>query len=278
MKKTTRNILHITITAIISLLITVSCQKVIHVDLNTANATVVIDGYVTDQPGIDTVKITMSGSYFTPGIYPRVTNARVIVSDNTGLTDTLVQVDSGIYTTTHLVGVPGRTYTMKAFVNGKEYDAVSTMPAATNIDSVIAVETVNISNAGVVDSYYRVRCFFPDPNNGQVNYYRLQLTLADTLLDSLDNLTLTNDKFSAGRQFNTRLRGPYKAHLGETAKVDLMSIDAGTYNYYSVVRSIASAGNPVSTAVPQNPPTNIIGGALGYFSAYAQRSQTIVIP
>src|ERR1700722_15068324 len=107
---------------VIATLVATSCQKVIHVDLSTANAQLVIEGYVTDQPNIDTVIISKTGSYFIPGNYPMVNGATVIVSDGQGTTDTFVQVDSGKYAATHLTGIPGRTYTMKALVAGKEYD------------------------------------------------------------------------------------------------------------------------------------------------------------
>ena len=64
----------------------------------------------------------------------------------------------------------------------------------------------------------------------------------------------------------------------DIVKVNLMCIDPNIYNYFSVVKSITGKSNPVSTATPQNPPTNILGGALGYFSAYTLRSQTLIIP
>ena len=105
-----------------------SCESVIKVKLNSANSQVVIQAYVTDQPNIDTVLITQTGSYFTPGTYPKINGATVIITDNQGTTDTFVQVDSGKYASRNLTGIPGRTYTLKAIVAGKEYDAVSAMP------------------------------------------------------------------------------------------------------------------------------------------------------
>jgi hypothetical protein len=262
------------------MLIFTSCQKVINVNLNTANPQLVIFGYVTDQPGIDTVKITTSGSYFTPGNYPNITNAVVIISDNTGLIDTLKQVDSGVYTVAPgFTGVSGHTYAMRALINGKEYDASSTMPEAVNIDSVSIYYISNTTDSNgyaVNDSNYHVRCFFQDPP-GTGHYYRLQSTINGVVMDSLDDLTTTSDEFDAGTLINVRLRSVEPVQ-GSAVTVYLMCIDPGTYNFYSVVRSIAAAGNPVSTAVPQNPPSNITNGALGYFSAYTIRNETQVTP
>ena len=61
------NFSKLTAMLIVTVLITGSCQKVIHVDLNNANPQLVIAGYVTNQPLVDTVVITKTGSYFTPG-------------------------------------------------------------------------------------------------------------------------------------------------------------------------------------------------------------------
>jgi hypothetical protein len=258
-----------------------SCQRVINLDLNTASPQVVIFGYVTDQPGIDTVKITKSGSYFNPGTYPTVTNATVIISDNASpVKDTLIQVDSGVYAVPpNFTGITGHTYTMRALVGGKEYDAVSSMPAAVNMDSIsiYSIGTTTDSNGYAVnDTNFHVRCYFHDPA-GIGNYYRLQAIVNGVIMDSLDEITVESDQFADGTQLNVRLRG-IEPIQGSIVTVQLMSIDAGTYNFYTVLRSVASAGNPVSTAVPQNPPTNIIGGALGYFSAYPIRSETMTAP
>ncbi|HWB64981.1 MAG TPA: DUF4249 family protein, partial [Chitinophagales bacterium] len=107
--------LKISLIAFAEVVITGSCQKVINIDLQTANSIVVIQAYVTDQPGIDTVKLNYTGSYYNPGHYPAITNAVVVITDNTGAVDTFMQVDSGVYASTHLTGIPGNTYTMKVF-------------------------------------------------------------------------------------------------------------------------------------------------------------------
>jgi hypothetical protein len=260
---------------VISAVIFSCCQRVINIDLNTANAKVVIEAFVTDQPGIDTIKLSLTGSYFNPGNYPAINNAVVVISDNAGVTDTLQQIDNGRYTAAGLTGVPGRTYTLKVFTGGKEYDAVSTMPYPVSPDTVVAVFDKVATINGVADSTFRIRCFFQDPP-GFGNFYRAQLVVNGKLYDSLGNVTLYQDKFIDGAIVNLRLRG-YSPKLGDSARVDLMCIDGDTYKFFSVVRSISGNGNPISTATPQNPPTNIIGGAVGYFAAYPIRSKTILV-
>ena len=248
-----------------------ACERVIHVDLNSSSSQVVIQAYVTDQLNIDTVLITKTGSYFVPGTYPKVNGAWITVSDNLGVTDTFVQVDSGKYAATHLTGVPGMTYTLKVIVNGKEYDAVSTMPLAVSIDSV----TSNLVGNNA-DTSYHVHCLFADPA-ATTNFYMLQGFLNGALQDSIGQISIDEDKYSNGLEQNVRLRIP-NPHTNDVVKVNMMCIDANIYSYFSVLRGITGASNPVSTATPQNPPSNIIGGALGYFSSNTLRTKTIVIP
>ena len=256
---------------VITAIILGSCQKVIHVALNSSGRQIVIEAYVTDQPLVDTVLITQTGDYFVPGNYPRVNGATIIVTDNTGLADTFVQVDSGKYAATHLTGVPGRTYTMKALVLGKEYDAVSTMPLPVNIDSITSNEVGNAP-----DTAYHVHCYFADPS-ATTNFYMLQAYVNGVLQDSTGDIAIDADKYTNGLEQNVRLRMANPT-TSDIVKVNLMCIDPNIYNYFSVVKSITGKSNPVSTATPQNPPTNILGGALGYFSAYTLRSQTLIIP
>jgi len=256
---------------VMGVLVTSACEKIIKVDLSTANSQLVIEGYVTDQPLADTVIITKTGSYFTPGNYPRVNGATVVVSDNTGVVDTFLQIDSGVYVTQHLTGVPGRTYTMKTFVGGKEYDAVSTMPQPVALDSV----QIYLVGSGS-DTGYHIRAYFIDPP-ATGNYYMLQAYYNGVLQDSANNITLDNDEYTNGQIQDVRLRVPYPP-TGDSVKVSLICLDYNTYNYFNVVKSITAAANPVSTAVPQNPPTNFLGGALGYFSAQSVRSKTSYVP
>ena len=108
----------------------VSCQKVVSIDLNNANPQMVAEAIVTDGPGPYTVTLTKSGDYFSPSLYfPPVTHAFVTIADNLGVTDTLKETSAGTYRTSVLHGSQGKSYALRIVAEGKEYDAVSTMPA-----------------------------------------------------------------------------------------------------------------------------------------------------
>ena len=61
-----------------------SCQKVIDVDLNSSSPHIVIEGYISDQPGPYWVRISQTVNYNQPNTFPPVSGATVTLSDNIG--------------------------------------------------------------------------------------------------------------------------------------------------------------------------------------------------
>ncbi|MCD4691932.1 MAG: DUF4249 family protein, partial [Calditrichales bacterium] len=113
-----------------------SCEDVVEIDLNTADPQIVIDAVVTDQPGPYIVKISKTGDFYQPSVFPVVSGALVEISDNAGHSEILEETDPGIYRTDSLQGTPGRNYTLKVIAEGKEYAAASSMPNAIQSDSL----------------------------------------------------------------------------------------------------------------------------------------------
>jgi len=178
-----------------------SCQKVISVDLNQSSPQIVIEGLVNDQGGIDSVVINMTGDYFTPSLYFQpITNAMVIISDNVGDSDTLKEAAvNGTYYSLSPAGVPGRTYSLKVVTNGKEYDAVSSMPQKVEIDSFYA----QLSTGLFGESGYDFYVMFKDPPEPG-DYYRIIPHVNSIPEDSISGgrggIFITDDEFTNGRQ------------------------------------------------------------------------------
>ena len=88
--------------------------------------------------------------------------------------------------------------------------------------------------------------------------------------------TIVNDDISNGKKntityFNT----DEELKKGDHIRVELQNIDASVYKYwYSLWQGATGDG---SAASPANPVSNISGGSLGYFSAQAVNSKSIVI-
>lgn len=95
----------------IGLLILGSCREEFWPDLKDFENMVVIDGLITDKPGPYEVKLSLSTSVQYPKFNP-LTNAVVEIFDSEGVSETLTEIEDGIYQTspTGIQGKIGQSY------------------------------------------------------------------------------------------------------------------------------------------------------------------------
>jgi hypothetical protein len=249
------------------------CQKVINVDLNQAAPRIVIEGGISDKRGPYTVMISKSGSYFNQPALPPVTGAVAILSDNSGTTDNLIEVDEGIYISSLIRGIPGMTYTLKVISENQEYEGSSTMFSHVNIDSLTLVkdETQNFNFDGNSqnENPLEIHCFFRDPL--EKNFYRIKVFRNDSI--NTQNYRLFDDQYTNGQVTELRVA---RADAGNRYRIELYSLDSKMYRYYSTLEDLIFT-NPFFGSTPANPDNNLSNGALGYFGAFAVSSKTITI-
>ncbi|HEX7493518.1 MAG TPA: DUF4249 domain-containing protein, partial [Bacteroidales bacterium] len=271
MKITHIDSLHILLLLLI-IFIFPGCQKVINVDLNEAAPRIVIEGVINDRRGPYTVLISKSGSYFNQPVLPLVTGAQVIITDNSGTIDTLREIDSGIYITSKIRGIPGKTYTLKVISENQEFEGSSTMFSHVNIDSLTLVkgepQRFNIGG-NQNENPLEIHCFFRDPL--EKNFYRIKVFRNDSI--NTQNYRLFDDQYTNGQI--TELRVTH-ATAGDKYRIELYSLDSKTYGYYRTLEDLIFT-NPFFGSTPANPDNNLSNGALGYFGAFAVSSKTITI-
>lgn len=260
---------------ILSLFLITSCEKEIDLDLEDQSGKIVIEGNVTDQAGPYFVKITKSVAVTEANQYPAIENAQVVLSDNTGQTETLQYVGNGTYKTSAFIGQSGRTYTLKINAEGQQYTAQSTMPQAVSFDGL---DQDSFMVGG--ETSYTLLPVFTDPsplgnrylfvytvNNNPKKFFS---EFSDNVNNGLPNqrpLLLPNDDSDAD---------DIKVVVGDTIHVEMQCIDDNVYTFYSALLQL-SGGGPDGGITPANPPSNISNGALGYFSAHTVRSKMTVI-
>jgi hypothetical protein len=243
-----------------------SCQKIISIDLNSTSPRLVIEGVITDSAGPFHVILTKSGSYFDQPVIPPVSGAFVRISDDQGNVDTLKEAKPGIYFTSKIRGIPGRSYTLQVKAENKEYEASTLMKTQVAIDSL----TVEESRGFGGQLHRSVICHFHDPK-GEKNYYRVKYIKNDTV--NADNYRLYDDQYTDGEEISMRAGN---ADAGDYNAVVLLSIDKKAYEYYHTLEEILRT-NPFFGSTPANPNTNLSNGALGYFAAYTVSVRTIRI-
>jgi len=167
--------------------------------------------------------------------------------------------------------VPGRTYTLRVWVDGQLYASTETMPAYIEVDTVMAERDDLFGD----ERYYGVFEFRDPP--GQANYYRYTPFYGYRALTSFGDQRLFSDKFNDGRKvaqrFEVDVRNPSSDENGKprfVSRVKRQVISPAVYQYWREARAI----NPAATA-PANPKSNISNGALGYFSVSSARMHEV---
>ncbi|REC47491.1 DUF4249 domain-containing protein [Chryseobacterium pennipullorum] len=259
---------------ILSLFAVTSCQKEIDLDLEDQSGKIVIEGNVTDQAGPYVVKITKSVPFTQPNQYPAVTGAQVVLSDNTGQTETLHYIGDGQYQTTAFVGASGRTYTLKIQAEGQQYTAQSTMPEPVDFEG-LAQDSFKFGDK----ISYTLLPIFTDPSV-LGNRYLFSFTVNNL---SKKYINVFSDNLNNGLPNQRPLMMPnddsdgadHEVVPGDSIHVEMQSIDNNVFTFYSALLDISGGGG--SGVTPANPPGNISNGALGYFSAHTQSRQSFVI-
>ena len=246
-----------------------SCEDIIEVDLNDTEPQLVIEGTISNLDGPYQVRLSESTDFYDPGIYPPVTGAIVEISDDAGNREVLREDGEGIYLAENILGESGRSYNLQVSVNGENYSAKSYMEPAVKIDSI---KPEYFPDAGFRESGFYLHCYFDDPSD-TTNYYRLRAYVNGVMDEAL---YLLDDSFIDGNTVDYYLFfATYQP--GDTALVELLSIDDKVYDYYLTLSNIVNeqgGGNPSN---PANPNSNLTNGALGYFGALAIDSVTLVI-
>lgn len=254
-----------------------SCQKVVVLDLNTAEPVIVIEGNITSDPGPQTVYISTSGDFYTAeGIEP-IGDATVIITDTTGLTDTLEMYTPGIYYTFNLTGKEGMKYDLQVMHNGEVYKGTETLPMEKKIDSLWFVVNEGLFGDGGLnedgDTTYNIFCRFQDPEE-TLDYYRFVVSVNDTLVQTgFSSYFVTDDELFNGQLFDLEITGS-GAIKGDYVNIEMQSIGYNTYVYYTGLNDALSGG---LGSTPYNPISNIDNEALGYFGAYASDADDITI-
>lgn len=238
-----------------------SCQKVIDIDLNSADPKLVIECLLSDSAGPCLVKLTRTVDYFDAGVSPMVSGARVIISDNLGNTEQLTESQPGHYVTQTTQGVSGRTYFLNITVDGETYSAQSTMANSVPIDT--AFGTYYPPSFGGQGGYVATGAVY-DPAT-EANYYRQRIYVNGVLQDTSGFYFIADDVLSNGRYLQFPLF-PVFFNENDTVTIEMWLLNKEGYDFFQSLIQIAGGTNP-SQAAPGNPVSMISGDALGYFIA-----------
>jgi Domain of unknown function (DUF4249) len=255
---------------LLSVLLVTACKKVINVDLKNATPQIVIEGNVTDAPGVYVVFISKTVDVAADNIFPPVSDAAVTITDSTAhITEQLRQTDSGVYITDQIIGLPNHTYYLNVYEGNTVYSANSTMPERVPLDSITFAENIGFNNKEEINAIAN----FQDPA-GVANYYWFTESVNSRLIP---DVFVFEDRLSDGRYIEYPLYNDSAyLHQGDTLQLTMNCVDENTYNYFNTLINV-TGGNNFQAVTPANPMTNLSNGALGYFSAHTTQQASIVV-
>lgn len=268
---------HIIISLLAIYILTTSCEKIIDVDLNEANPLPVFEA-VLENDSTCYVKASLTSSYYDNSTSPSITNAVMTVTDQSGNSETLNHEGDGIYRGSSIIGTIGNTYTLDINIDGALYNASSTMPPLTLIDSCSVQDRGSFFGGGGAPGppKYFVYLHYTDPGN-LTNFYAVQTTYYDSVkVDYTTDYRIADDELSNG--ISTRTFTTFTSFVsGDTLNIELASIDEPTHLYFKTLED-AISGAGFASAAPGNPTTNFSEGALGYFSAWSKNEIEFIVP
>ena len=269
-----------------------SCETIIDAKLDEGPAQLSVDGWITDQPGPQRIRLTETTAYFNNGQITPATNATVVVLDND--LNKLYYFNGpdkdGYYTWTptssrDTLGRIGHTYYLGIRYKGEEYYSASKLNRVPPIDSLIfRKEKINPLSSeygyqaefyatdlpGAAD-YYRVRYF----RNGQLQNRPQDLIVA---YDGAFNASGDTDGFVFIRPIRQSVNPENFFAMGDTVNVEVQSITPEAFYFFLQLREQITNGGLFATP-PANVPTNILNRvstgkkATGFFIASAVRTR-----
>ena len=261
-----------------------SCDEPTQLDLKQTPSKIVIEGLLTNKPHYQHVTITRSTDFYGSGRTPRVKDAMVKITDDTGLEFNFVHnpgnhPDSmGIYIPeTDFVGAPGKTYTLQVNVAGELYEASDKMVGVIPIDSLaFQVNKDQQKDPKEPGRVYEVLLFAREPQE-EKNYYYFKYYRND----SLKLFNPTDIYYSDDELLGEKIDGvasPVYYAPNDMARLEVYSLTRNGYVFYNDLYTILNNdGGGMFGPIPAPPRNNISNGALGFFQVSALQEKEIYI-
>ncbi len=277
-----------------------SCEDVIDLNSATGPTQLVVDGWITNEPGSQSIRLTWSAAYFNNDAAKPVLGAEVTVTDDKGVVYTFKDLaNNGKYvwggSIKDTLGHIGRKYTLKVKNQADIYTAVNEIKRVPVIDSIVyQKETLPFKpEKGPKEGY--VASFYARDFEGAGDTYWIKPVInGKATVTRPTSISIAYDAaFSAGAPsdgliFILPLRQAITTDslysAGASVGAELHSITNEAFDYLKQIGEQAANGGLFAVPI-QNIKSNVVNttpggpGALGYFGASAvSRRETVIDP
>lgn len=275
-----------------------SCEDVVQIKLDEGSKLYVIDAFVNNLPGKQTIKVLTNDSYFSNRKAPPVYGASVVLKDLTsGQSFAFNDAGDGNYEYTpnglDTLSRVGHQYELSVTIEGVTYRSLTEQKRAASIDSISATYEDGTSGFGNTKPFYYCTLWAKDKVDANTDYYWIKTFRNDTLFDGSSDINICIDG-TGGAVANTGTDSMYftppatylgfkSYQRGNTCKVEVHSIAHDTYFFFVQAQAQINNGGLFATT-PENVKTNIITPsdaktkAVGWFNMASVASKKIQIP
>lgn len=244
---------------IILLLTLVGCQREITLKVDDAPQRIVVQANLSSEG--ETIEVRLNRTmplYGSSGNMPKVSAAHVYIKDMTSGQILILTEGNEMYTASEpFYAVANSPYMLVVDLGETVLQSECFMPQKVIHDSLAIEKYVNAQS--LKDTTYAIVLRFTDIPN-QANYYKIQTFINGVVVPDIN---IINDNFRDGQQIKVSIKDD-RFKKGSAVRLELQHISPEIYNYYFTMRQSMSG----MSDAPANPPTNIFGDAIGYFSAY----------
>ncbi|OFX76221.1 MAG: hypothetical protein A2X12_04460 [Bacteroidetes bacterium GWE2_29_8] len=260
---------------IIAIVLLTGCEEKIDLKIDSGYDKLVVEGEITTEKKAHIVKLTKTASYFSNQQTPKVSNAKVIISDGTQIFP-LTEISPGIYATnSNIMGEIGKTYTLtieNIDINDDgtmdSYSASSTITQSVKPDSLSFEKTKGNGQDDQSTDYISINLWAFEPATVGDNYFWSYSVNGNLETDTISKAVFTEDDMVNGRKIeNFPLFYNEKLKVGDTITLRTASIsrDYLDFLYGFMTETDWNMGN--FGGPPANIKGNISNGALGFFNA-----------
>lgn len=248
-----------------------SCEKVIDIPLNEAEQTLVVEAIIKDDPLDNYVKLSKTGTVYDESDFEEIEEATVTIRDSDGGVFVMSHQGDGLYSNTELQVQPGLEY----YLEVQTYDRLVASSCQTRskpkIDSLTYENLAGQFGISTEDTIY-LMSFHAVDHPDERNFYWMKI-----FRNGRENsgYYLGNDDFINGQSFEAQFFG-IGARPKDTVLVEMISMDEANYDYFIGLSNNLS-DNPFAAA-PANPPSNLVGEAIGFFGAYTTDTLSLIVP
>ena len=272
--------------------LSLSCTDVVKVDLDQGQVLLVVDAWVNNIPGSQTIRLTTTSPYFSETNTPPVSGASVSINDlNNNKTYTFSDAGNGNYVFTptgfDTLAIINHQYKLNITWQGYDYNSFATLNRTTKIDSIAWLQASNQPNQNGGLYPYIIAKDAP----GEKDFYWIKAYQNNKYFYNSSAINVCEDAgggdgtdglyFIPPNAFFQVTPGDKPYHEKDTCRIEIHSISKSAFDFWMQAQNqINNSQDGLFANTPENIKTNIgvvtsgAPKALGWFNMAAVSSFT----